>query len=441
MSETRSLMRAIVAMTLLLALSQPFGAGAEEAGIATPAATTVPTPPAAAAVKAEGKTMETSDYVAKNFWLGTGAVILNPFTLEDCTSNNTLCDENLNAKKRFRLKTGNTTANAFFEAGYRRRWAWQDRLSHVEAAGEKVAAATQPDRAAVKAWIDAAEKRLAASERATVVSAGRPGEAVTAFAAASDDLANAQVALARMNATARTDAAAEKQKAAKEQPESAIDVKYVWQRSDEDKGWPFDLDVRGGFLFASGTSGAAGIVGGSDFYISAAPALNLARWAWPGSNTAAPTRGAFSLELSGALNTDSGMTDTHGRYLLGVSTALGVPFQLTGGASPSNSANGITAHAEPVAELLIRVGAVNLETPTFLNKDSRQVEVQNEVPAFRSHWGLGADLELNVPITEKLGYVMARGQINSGFDPDPWTLQLGYTIPLSSLVSLVSNGS
>jgi hypothetical protein len=50
-------------------------------------------------------------------------------------------------------------------------------------------------------------------------------------------------------------------------------------------------------------------------------------------------------------------------------------------------------------------------------------------------------VELNVPITERLGYLVARGHMNSGFDPNPWFIQLGYTIPLSSLVSSFTSGS
>jgi hypothetical protein len=62
------------------------------------------------------------------------------------------------------------------------------------------------------------------------------------------------------------------------------------------------------------------------------------------------------------------------------------------------------------------------------------VETQDGVPEFEGKWGFGLDMELNIPVTRDLGYVVARGTLNAGFDPNPWSLQIGYTIPLSTLV-------
>ncbi|HEX7410276.1 MAG TPA: hypothetical protein VF515_21860 [Candidatus Binatia bacterium] len=415
-----------------LALSlQPQTANGQAA---TPTAAAAPT--ATAAVKAEGKTIEKSDYVAKNFWLATGAVILNPFTLEACTSNNALCDLNPTAKKRFRLKTGQTTANAFFEAGYRRRWAWQDRLSAADQLATDAAVAGKGEREAAKTRLDNAQELVTVELTRALRTTGTTG-AENVPAAARNELSAAQIEVAGLKVAAQKAAEDAQQNAAPElkQMGGRGSVKYLCEIAGDEGVLPIDLDVRGGFVFANGTSGGAAIVGGSDFYVAATPALNLVRWYWQSYGTETPTRGALSLELSGALSTDSAGTDTHGRYFLGLSTALGIPFRLAGTAAQPKEKNDSAPSAEPITEFIIRAGAANVETPSFLNDDTRQVAVQNEVPAFRSHWGLGVDFELNVPITEKLGYLMARAQINSGFNPDPWALQLGYTIPLSSLLA------
>lgn len=501
----------VVAMTF-----DPFYAVAETTATATPAATVTP------AVKAEGKTIEKSDYVAKYFWLATGSVILDPFKLEDCTDKPELCDKDT-GKKRFRLKSGDTTANVFVEGGYRRRWAWLDRLSTAQETAEKVAASESSDRKAqreaAEARLTAAQKRIeaakleqalmlqleaeldrakealetaqkeaaaaktsaekdttdarvkAAAEQLKAVgkrlvekqgdAAARPFEAE--LRAAKEELSIAEEDVAAAKARTQLTSDSEKEKTHKELEQIKGDRKYlkvIWANKHifgqhvlsiwQDEGLPpLDFDMRGGFVFSSGTSGAAGIVGGSDFYVAAAPALNLARWYWQGSAKETPTRGTLSLELSGALSTDRNLTDTHGRYFLGLSTALGVPWDAPIAAADSKDNSSTDSKdkgsAQPAAakiiELLLRVGAANVETPTFLDNGTRQVAVQNEVAAFRSHWGLGVDLELNVPITEKLGYLMVRGQVNTGFNPNPWALQLGYTIPLSSLLGTVTGGS
>ena len=63
---------------------------------------------------------EESDYTAKHFWLLSGAVILNPFTIKaDSNSSTGLVLD----------KEASTTAHAFIEGGFRYRWAWLDRVA------------------------------------------------------------------------------------------------------------------------------------------------------------------------------------------------------------------------------------------------------------------------------------------------------------------------
>lgn len=76
----------------------------------------------AALSKARGQDKATfqSDYSAKHFSLVLGAVVLNPFKLE---SVDTDMDP---TTSEFRVENGNPDANALLEAGFRRRWAWEN---------------------------------------------------------------------------------------------------------------------------------------------------------------------------------------------------------------------------------------------------------------------------------------------------------------------------
>lgn len=43
-----------------------------------------------------------------------------------------------------------------------------------------------------------------------------------------------------------------------------------------------------------------------------------------------------------------------------------------------------------------------------------------------------------MPLSPTAGYVFLRGALNSGFDPNPWSLSFGYTIPLSTMAKLAA---
>lgn len=65
---------------------------------------------------------------------------------------------------------------------------------------------------------------------------------------------------------------------------------------------------------------------------------------------------------------------------------------------------------------------------------SKLVKSRHGQPDFRGEWGLGLDFELNAPVPNNLGDVIARGMLSAELDPDPWALQLGYTIPIANLL-------
>jgi hypothetical protein len=181
------------------------------------------------------------------------------------------------------------------------------------------------------------------------------------------------------------------------------------------------------------------------------PGWNLINWSMPTSSPEeTPIRASINFEPSLRLSTDRELLDVHERYFVGFATVFGIPFSFLDGDRNANANSAGESDAaskpavpklEPIAELVARLGAVSVETPKFKNTGDRVIEVENEVPDFRGSWGAGFDIEMNVPVARALGYLTAHGTLNFGFDPNPWTLTLGYTLPISQLgAKLVGNG-
>jgi hypothetical protein len=77
-----------------------------------------------------------------------------------------------------------------------------------------------------------------------------------------------------------------------------------------------------------------------------------------------------------------------------------------------------------------------VEIPQVLNSSTNEVEVRNQVPEFSGEWGFGLDAEFHIPVLEA-GYLTLRGSMNTGFDPNPWTATVGYTLPIGDLLKLI----
>jgi hypothetical protein len=375
-----------------------------------------------------GKTVE-SDYVAKNFTLLTGAVILNPFKISKDANDPTLQT----------LATGSTEARAFIEGGYRRRWAWQDRVAPAKETATQLASA-QEKVAALKKKRKELEKELKI--------AGLLKEATTQ--AEKQEGVNALVAEIAAAEKKAQDAKAADEKAQKEWRTQPL-LQTLLGRARE-QGWDalvddgIDLVGRMGFVFDGNTSGAAGIAGGSDFYIEAVTGVNLARWT-SRTRTAeeTPTRFALNFEPAVSVSTDRDLLDTHQRIFVGPSLVIGFPFRLLEKSSEKKTdaetaKSTSTDSPEPIGELMLRAGGVRVEIPQFKDRDTRTIEVENEVADFDSEWGVGVDAEFNVPVTKSLGYLTARGSINMNMDPNPWSLTLGDTIPLSQFQKALLGG-
>jgi hypothetical protein len=206
---------------------------------------------------------------------------------------------------------------------------------------------------------------------------------------------------------------------------------------------PDDWTVRLGFVFDSNTSSndVVSTVGASDVYGELGVGWNLIEWSFPTSSIARePLRGTINLDLDGMFFTDENINDVHGRGIFGPSFVFGIPVKYTT-PDPRQQVDPTVVENDPVIELLARLGAVVAEVPQFKSKDTDELKSEHNQVLYSADWGLGLDVEFNVPITQKLGYIMARGQINAFFDPNPWFISLGYTIPLSTITSAITTGA
>jgi hypothetical protein len=235
------------------------------------------------------------------------------------------------------------------------------------------------------------------------------------------------------------------------------DKKSCFRNDDWDLQWmgsrcflPGDFQVRVGYVFDGGSpSGVASLASNSNVYGDLIGGVNLVRASLPtGSPDETPVRASLNLEGLVSMTTDTNTVDVHSRYLIGMGAAVGVPLLLVPQATPkatekageSDGASQPAPTPKPggIVEMVARLGAVNVDVPHFKNGATREVDVKNGEPEFSGQWGLGLDLELNVPIAEKMGYIVARASINEFITPSPWGIQVGYTIPLSTLVGFAT---
>lgn len=133
------------------------------------------------------------------------------------------------------------------------------------------------------------------------------------------------------------------------------------------------------------------------------------------------------------------------RFIVGPSIVFGIPYETRPAESEDSESVAGAGLAEPtrapVVELVARLGGVYVDAPTFKNTKTREVKVKNEVPRFTNRWGFGLDMEANIPAVVIPGYVVLRGSLNAGFDPNTWGLQVGYTIPFANLISGIGGPS
>lgn len=342
---------------------------------------------------AQDKATFQSDYDSKHFSLVAGAVVLNPFKLESV-------DTDMDPSTReFRVETGNTDANALLEMGFRRRWAWEnwenaelrDESRTLEAikkqlAAEKSKPEKEKSKEMIKKWgadVLELEQRIANL---------RSQYGVTSYKSYSPFLKEIEKCFIKCTWT-------------------------VGKAIAEELLMPKNFAVRLGFALGSDEpSGAAAVAGAGDFYIETGLGIDWVRALYPTGGE--PLRFAFGPELFLSFNNDSELGDFHQRILAGFAFTAGVP---------------LGEGEERLAEIVARMGWVSVEVPSFLDSQSRLIRVENEVADFERDGGFGFDVEMNIPITKELGYVFLRATSNHGFDPNPWTVTVGYTLPINQI--------
>jgi hypothetical protein len=184
---------------------------------------------------------------------------------------------------------------------------------------------------------------------------------------------------------------------------------------------PDDFEIRLGYAFGEDEKQTpVSIAGKSEVYTEAYLGWNLIRFGDGGEAERPPIRGSFNFEVGTGWSTDKEVDDIHARVFVGPALVLGVPVKYK-------------EKDYPIVEVVARLGAVRAEIPSLVSKSSRELEIEHERPRFHGSWGVGMDIDFNVPVPNDLGYLMLRGRLNSNFDPNPWTVTLGYTVPLSKL--------
>lgn len=505
------------------------------------------------------------DYVAKNFSLIFGMVVLDPFKFSTPAPAPTATpgmaqgaddgdDDDMPSEPVFTLDTGgDVDVRAFFEAGVRYRWAWRDRIGvgavppgrETSAACSKTKAdllEAQAARAEAEDTLNIVkareEKKVKSVDQMKIEYAERDmaGANETEKRARKKEIDRAEAPrtpvvppevptssdIARLAARMRTNTASlsledaqrefdlwrrieaqVKEKAIAEtkayyyrewtlaQDGLPVDIAcWRWTRrrqppthcGDEvrdgtktsclgDEDWvlnfaisrcflPADFQARVGYVFNGGSpAGLASVASSSNVYGDLIGGLNLIRATLPtNSPEETPMRASINLEGLVSLTTDTDSVDVHGRYLVGPALAVGVPLMWIRpnqdrddddqeDAKPNPEATATTSKAPTpvptpelagIVEVVARIGAVNVDVPSFKSTTGRQVELTNDQPDFSGEWGLGLDLELNIPIAERWGYITARATINEFITPSPWGLQFGYTIPLSTVTGFVT---
>lgn len=215
------------------------------------------------------------------------------------------------------------------------------------------------------------------------------------------------------------------------------------------KCWPaFDSDIRLGFNFGGDELSGATIAGTGDMYLSATVGLPIKM------GNFGDDWYSIGPEFTTEWVTNRTNQDLHDRQFLGLGFHWGHvmnSLDLTGKG---------TKHTR-VAEISFRVGRTRAETPTQCEhlsaaqiessrtcvdggrlqlgggKSRPRVFSETGFPDFEEEYGYAADIEMLIPFGAA-GQFHIRGLVISGLDPNPWSVQLGATIPVERFLGVFS---
>lgn len=235
-----------------------------------------------------------SDYNAKHFSLVLGAVVLNPFKLESVdTDADPMTTE-------FRVENGNTDANELLEAGFRRRWAWENW-----------------ENASLRAKSSDLERTESQLRDENSMSSPSDSE-ITRLENKRDEL---RLKIANLRKQAGAD-----------------ELRVYAPGWEKGEGWsrilgwsrdsflvPKNYTVRLGFALGSDDpSGAAAVAGAGEFYLETGLGWDWVRALYPTGGE--PLRIAAGPELFASFSNDPELDDFHHRILVGGALTAGVPL-------------------------------------------------------------------------------------------------------------------
>lgn len=188
-----------------------------------------------------------------------------------------------------------------------------------------------------------------------------------------------------------------------------------------------DLDLRVGTTFGGSSNSATTIAGTGDVTGTMIFGLPIAIL-YEDSTYVSINIPEF--EFDG--NTDRNFQDIHADYQIGAGLVLGVPNWYIG-----DSKRGF--------EGALRVAAADIEVPAIkpgpVPPGGMAIVETNSIgePKFKHEWGTGLDFDAQLPVGGS--YLVMGGAFfgGSNIDPKPWTIRIGYAIPISKLAALVGD--
>lgn len=177
---------------------------------------------------------------------------------------------------------------------------------------------------------------------------------------------------------------------------------------------PDDFDVRLGYTFPTDDTSGSTVVGSGDLSGDLVVGNNLYRGVLTGDSSI-----SFNFPQIGiGLVSGREVLDIHTRGFVGMGLTVGTPV----------ATNAFGSQNRRVL-LLWRGGWSTFEVPN-LEGDSNEVAESHGEPEFKRVWdGIANEFEFRVPVGPS-GYITATGGFYNNANPNPWTFQIGYSVPL-----------
>jgi hypothetical protein len=182
-----------------------------------------------------------------------------------------------------------------------------------------------------------------------------------------------------------------------------------------------DLQAKMGFVFqGDDTPTASTVVGSGDFMSEVTFSYLFYRDLRLNTATAVANdinlAQSVGIDISYGAVTDRAAFDVHHRLFIGPSYCAAI------------------AMGDGRESLIhFRLGGAAIETVSYLNSTTREVEFERGYPKFSLEWALAFEAEAYVPVM-KQSFLIFGTRIYGGPDPNLWTAYIGLTRPLDNIV-------